>query len=522
MNPYIQRALADVECVVYLRVIINSNFQLTGAQTRLLVRQNAHYYLVSARISQELHVMLPTELASYFDTLHEERLRVNLRRLEGDFSYIGDKFGSDGGTFSLMTDCFLDDDSTLFENAIPWLLEALQEVNFMRSILRFERNRLEIELEQLSSDLILVPRAIDSKKRELDNLCAETLHKQALHIFEDYNSTLPAAKNFSARQCQENFVLTRLLHIVYEIYRTDNSEQRRYMRPPKKTTRIYQYYKALEVDLFETDAQYSKYHLFSVTEDTQLLIGIPNRILDSQYPVQQLIEHTPSYVLTLFERLRSESLIKDLALLTGDDVLIETDKHIFVELGFQVTPLPLTVENLRRQAPGEVVSTVLRTRAATADSKAVPSVWTFYKPGSDDKSWCSTTNNSMTFEEIAHIPELLTDCAVTRMIHLEYYVEGGRYFVSHIDHEFIFYTLEEFDLRAEDPYQKGNARKRLKTFKIDHSTIPFMLDDGTLFVHTLIDACFDKPYLLMDFLLDLCISATDPNPMSAQTLERPS
>lgn len=467
--------------------------------------------------------MLPTELASYFDTLQEERLRVSLRRLEGDFSYTGDKFGSDGGTFHLMTDCFLDDDPTLFEHAIPWLREALQEVAFMRSILRFERNRLEIELAQLCTDLIPDSRAIESKKRDLENLCAEALHKQALHIFDDYNSTLPAAKDFSARQCKENFALTRLLHIVYEIYRADNSEHRRYTRAPQKTTRLYQYYKAAEVDLFETDAQYSKYNLRSVTEDTQLLIGIPNRILDSQHTVQLLIEHTPSYVLTLFERLRSESLIKDLALLTCDDVLIETNKHIFVELGFQVTPLPLTVENLQRQATGEVESTVLRTRAATADSKAaIPSVWTFYKHGSDDKSWCSITDSSMTFEEIAYIPELLANCAVTRMIHLEYYVVGGRYFVSHIDHEFIFYTLEEFDLRAKDPYQKGNARKRMKTFKIDHSTIPFMLDDGTLFVHTLIDACFDKPYLLMDFLLDLCISATDPRPMSAQTLERPS
>jgi hypothetical protein len=137
--------------------------------------------------------MLPTDLASYFDKLHEERLRVSLRRLEGDFSCKGDKFGSDGGTFHLMTDCFLDDDPTLFEHAIPWLLEALQEVTFMRSILRFERNRLEIELEQLLSESTHATWVIESKKRELDDLCAETLHKQALHIFDDYSSTLVPA-----------------------------------------------------------------------------------------------------------------------------------------------------------------------------------------------------------------------------------------------------------------------------------------------------------------------------------------
>ncbi|HGM8093434.1 TPA: hypothetical protein ACKQAZ_002848 [Pseudomonas aeruginosa] len=448
--------------------------------------------------------MLPTELASYFDKLHEERLQVCLRRLEGDFSSTGDKFGSDGGTFHLITDCFLDDDPTLFEQAIPWLLEALQEVTFMQSILRFERNRLEIELKQLFNNPIHDLRAIERKQQELDDLCIETLHKQALHIFDDFCSTLVAAKDFNARQCKENFFLATLMRIVYEIYRSNNSEQRRYIRAPQKTTPLYQYYKAVEVDLLETDTQYRKYHLRSVTEDTKLLIGIPNRILDSQHSVQLLIEHTPSYVLTLFERLRSEGLIKDLALLTCDDVLIETNQHIFVTLGIEVTPQPLTLENLRRQPAGEVISSVLRTRGLTAySSRLSPSASTFYEPGSDDKAWCSITENSMTFEEIAHIPELLPDCAVTRMIHLEYFVEDGRYYVSHIDHELIFYTLEEFDLRANDPYQKGNARKRLKTFKIDRSAIPFMLDDGTLFVHTLIDAYFDKPYLLMGFLLDL-------------------
>lgn len=447
---------------------------------------------------------MPAELVSYFDKLHEERLQICLRRLEADFSSTGDKFGSDGGTFHLMTDCFFDDDPTLFERAIPWLQEALQEGTFMRSILRFERSRLEIELEQLISDPIHDRRSIDSKKRELDDLCAETLHKQALHIFDDYCSTLPAANDFNARQCNENFALTRLLRTVYEIHRSDQSEQRRYMRAPQKTTPIYQYYKAAEVDLLETDAQYRKYNLHSVTEATELLIGIPNRILDSKHQAQLLIEHTPSYVLTLFERLRSEGLIKDLALLTSDDVVIKTNQHIFVSLGIQRIPQPLKLDNLRRQPDGEVVSTVLRTRGLTADSTAVlPSVSKFYKPGSEDKAWCSITDNSMTFEEIAHIPELLEDCAVTRMIHLEYFVDDGRFFVSHIDHEFIFYTLEEFDLRANDPYQKGNARKRLKTFKIDQSAVPFMLDDGTLFVHTLIDACFEKSYLLMDFLLDL-------------------
>ncbi|EUB72787.1 hypothetical protein PMI27_004709 [Pseudomonas sp. GM41(2012)] len=440
---------------------------------------------------------LPAALASYFDSLSEERLQISLRCLQDDFS-------CEGGTFDLITDCFLDNDATLFENAIPWLQEAVQEAAFMDSILRLERNRLEGELERLHIDPTYNRREIEFKKRELDDVCFESLQERALRSYDDFCSTLVAAKDFAARQCKNNFFLTKLLRIVYEAHCAEQREERRYMRVPQKSTQLYQYYKAAEVDLLETDTQYSKYNLYSVTLDTKLLIGIPNRILDPQRPLQLLIENTPEHVLRLFERLRNEGLIKDLALLASNDVLIETDKHIFVTLGYQIITVPLTVDNLPRQPDGTVLRTVLRKSSLPNDSAAVrPSVSTFYRPDSEDKTWCSITANSMTFEEIAHVPELLEDCAVTRMIHLEYFIDGGRLFVSHIDHEFIFYTHEEFDLRADDFSQKGNARKRLKTFKIDRSAIPFMLDDGTLFVHTLIDACFEKPYLLMDFLLDL-------------------
>ena len=105
---------------------------------------------------------LPAALASYFDSLSEERLQISLRCLQDDFS-------CEGGTFDLITDCFLDNDATLFENAIPGLQEAVQEAAFMDSILRLERNRLEGELERLHIDPTYNRREIEFKKRELDD-----------------------------------------------------------------------------------------------------------------------------------------------------------------------------------------------------------------------------------------------------------------------------------------------------------------------------------------------------------------
>ncbi|WP_271409135.1 hypothetical protein [Pseudomonas sp. Q1-7] len=442
---------------------------------------------------------LPSALASYFDGLNEERLQQSLRILQGDFSY-------DGGRFDLITDCFLNNDPVLFESAIPWLKEAVQEKSFMDSILRFERNKLEWELERLNTDPIHYHYAIEFTEQKIEEMCTKTLHEQALRSFDDLCSTMVAAKDFTAAQSGENYYFTKLLRIVYEAHYAEKREQRKFKRELQKSTRLYQYYLAADIDLFEADPQYSKYNLYSITTDIELLIGLPCRIFDPQRPLQMFIEDTPRHLLELFERLRKDGLIKDLALLASNEALVETDKYIFVTLGVEEVQLPLTLHNLSRHPDEELVHTVMRKNGFPIDgTTVVPSVSTFCELGSEDRTWCSITTNSMTFEEIAHIPELLEDCAVTRMVHLEYFVDDGQLYVSHIDHEYIFYTHEEFDLRTKDPCQKGNARKRLKTFKIDRSAIPFMLDDSTLFVHTLIEACFDRPHLLMNFLLDLLL-----------------
>ncbi len=434
---------------------------------------------------------LPTELASYFDVIREKRQNQALLMLAGDFS--------NDGIYDLITDCFLNNDPVLFGKAIPWLREALKESNCMDNVVRLERDRLE----QLS--------ATDPHNRHtkqmLSVLSAETLREQALRTFDEFCSTMSAAEGFTDAQCHENYFFTKLLRIVYDAHCLEQSKLKRFDRAPTRSTSLYQYYQAAGIDLLKKDLQYSKYNLYSITAETELLIGLPCRILDPHQPLQLLIEDTPEHVLELFERLRKDRLIQGLALLASQEALIETDKRIFVTLGFQEIQQPLTLQNLPRQPREEVIHTVVHRSSMPIDGTTIiPSASKFCEPGSDDITWCLITPSSMTFEEIAHVPELFEDCAVTRMIHLEYFVKDGNLYISHIDHEYIFYTHEEFDLRAEDPHQKGNARKRMKTFKIDHSAIPFVLDDSTLFIHTLIQACFDRPHLLMNFLTDMLFS----------------
>ncbi|MDE5967452.1 MAG: hypothetical protein K2G89_11540 [Lachnospiraceae bacterium] len=86
----------------------------------------------------------------------------------------------------------------------------------------------------------------------------------------------------------------------------------------------------------------------------------------------------------------------------------------------------------------------------------------------DNALWVLKDSQNLTFEELCDDFHTDGETIVTQMIHLEY---KDRY-ITHLDHEYIFYTLEEYEKRVKDPFSKGQARKRIKTFKIDKSMIP--------------------------------------------------
>ena len=56
---------------------------------------------------------------------------------------------------------------------------------------------------------------------------------------------------------------------------------------------------------------------------------------------------------------------------------------------------------------------------------------------------------------------------------MQYIYEDEDVFITHLDHEYVFYTVEEYEKRLVDVTQKGEAKTRMKSFKIDRSRIPF-------------------------------------------------
>lgn len=95
--------------------------------------------------------------------------------------------------------------------------------------------------------------------------------------------------------------------------------------------------------------------------------------------------------------------------------------------------------------------------------------------------WIDIKNNNITFEETLKDFDMEKDTIKTQVVHCEYFQKENNFYISHLDHEYVFYSMEEYIERENNINQKGNAKKRVKTFKIDDSEIPFIfsLKEGT-------------------------------------------
>jgi len=108
---------------------------------------------------------------------------------------------------------------------------------------------------------------------------------------------------------------------------------------------------------------------------------------------------------------------------------------------------------------------------------------------------------SLTFETL--VPDFLMDkdCNVlTNMIHLEVSKdENGNDMISHIDHEYIIYSVEEYDKRLEkDLRQRGHDK--IKTFKIDNAKIPLNYTiDGAPILYCFLVSCLDNKELIDEY-----------------------
>lgn len=195
--------------------------------------------------------------------------------------------------------------------------------------------------------------------------------------------------------------------------------------------------------------QFTKYGLVHVNDNRELIVLNPPRIFDKTTNTTYYTKNISLNLLSKINRLKEEGFIKDLSVRLKNSPGLP-EKNMFCILN----------EELER---GQYLD--------LSNLDKIP-VTKLYSKNINDNLWIVIDNQNITFEEICDDFNIYNDMITTQVVHLEYFKENNEYFIKHLDHEYIFYTEDEYNSRQTNPNQKGTAKPRLKSFKIDNARIP--------------------------------------------------
>ncbi len=249
--------------------------------------------------------------------------------------------------------------------------------------------------------------------------------------------------------------------------------------------------KALYVGVLSKKDQLFKYGIVSITDSVTFLLKNPPRIYDSLVDTTFIIKNVPLCLLKIFSEMKSDGMITDIAVRLVNETYFKgrMDDELLteeVELGriFDFTDLDLNECLINK----------------------------LYSKHYEDCLWIMIDCHNITFEELCEDFYEFNNMIVTQVVHLQYKCIKGVHYITHLDHEYIFYSIDEYEKRINNIHQKGEAQKRIKSFKIDNSMIPFQFkicvkNENTeklsakneLFLYYVLDCYFKHKDLLSEY-----------------------
>jgi hypothetical protein len=235
-------------------------------------------------------------------------------------------------------------------------------------------------------------------------------------------------------------------------------------------------------DYLTEENQYKKYGLLKLNRNLKLMKifkgSFPDYLHDERCGYIALDNSLNKEVLEQLSILKNKNYIKDLSLRPNYYVELQK-KDIYYCIKAKDFGKYFTFENLKEIIPTKLYNL------------------------NGDSLWINIENNNITFEELLNNFEIEEDFIITQVLHCEYFEQNNKYYISHLDHEFILYSLEEYDKRKNNIKQKGNSCKRVKTFKIDNSSIPFILEDGLNILLFFLNQYFKSKDLLKEYFIEI-------------------
>ncbi|XJC73324.1 hypothetical protein ACHFCA_21460 [Delftia tsuruhatensis] len=236
------------------------------------------------------------------------------------------------------------------------------------------------------------------------------------------------------------------------------------------------YKNRLGIDLAATDAQFRKYGLLSAGENFSILknkeqAAIHDERIDLYFSIE-----VPREPLAAIEKAITNNWIGSIA--------------------FNIKSIKEIIPTFEAIEYGSIFN---------FNSSKLPSVSKLYdEERYEDALWIQVAKDpaSMTFEELCDDFPALDGHIITQVLHLEFIEENGESFITHLDHEYILYTNDSYELRRYNPNIKGH--KKCKTFKIDRARIPFnFIFNDRYFLFLILDSYFKNKGLIKEYFSDV-------------------
>lgn len=203
-------------------------------------------------------------------------------------------------------------------------------------------------------------------------------------------------------------------------------------------------------NVLDKRSQFYKYGIISINGDRELIPIYPPRIYDRTMNKTFFTKNVPLNLLKKISIMMSCGIVKDFSV------------RLHNERGYNGRiDCEYITEALER---GKVFDFV---------NLGEYSISKLYSKEYENCMWVVIDSPNITFEELCKEFEIYNDMIVTQVIHLQYDVVGECAYITHLDHEYVFYTIDEYQDRINNATRKGTAKKRMKSFKIDNSRIPF-------------------------------------------------
>jgi hypothetical protein len=276
------------------------------------------------------------------------------------------------------------------------------------------------------------------------------------------------------QSCNNNYITNKRAFIIAVILLC--SELKKSYDPIENISNDYSRLKEFlllkNVDLM-SDSEFSSYQLISTNQNVKLINSFPARLYHHIADVTIFINGIDDYIFKYLMGLQAANDFK---------LSLKPSSTFFCDGKYVTGKLEEHLETGKYFDPNNFKSKLI----------------TKLYDNNYETLWIKIESNNLTFEELINDYRIYGDDIITQVVHSQYSVdENDVLYITHLDHEFIFYTLDEYQKRQQDPNQKGNAKKRIKTFKIDDAKIEIKEDDNILY--KLLLMLFDNKDLIMEY-----------------------